>query len=61
LSEAQSKVESQKVQSLGEVQSQRLQSQYGAASNLLDSAIKNIAFRDRIESADTLTELARAV
>jgi hypothetical protein len=61
LSEAQSKVESQKVQSLGEVQSQRLQSQYGAASNLLDSAIKNIAFRDRIESANTLTELARAV
>ena len=61
LSEAQSKVESQKVQSLGEGQSQRLQSQYGAASNLLDSAIKNIAFRDRIESADTLTELARAV
>lgn len=61
LAEAQGKVESQKVQSLGEVQSQRLQSQYDAASNLLDSAIKNIAFRDRIESADTLTELARAV
>jgi hypothetical protein len=61
LSEAQGKVESQKVQSLGEVQSQRLQSQYNAAQNLLDSAIKNIAFRDRIESADTLTELARAV
>lgn len=61
LAETQGKVESQKVQSLGEVQSQRLQSQYNAAQNLLDSAIKNIAFRDKIESADTLTELARAV
>ncbi len=61
LADAQAKVESQKVTSLGDVQRQRLQSQYGAASNLLDSAIKNIAFRDRIESADTLTELARAV
>jgi F0F1-type ATP synthase membrane subunit b/b' len=61
LADAQAKVESQKVSSLGEVQSQRLQSQYGAASNLLDSAIKNIAFRDKIESANTLTELARAV
>jgi hypothetical protein len=61
LADAQAKVESQKVTSLGDVQRQRLQSQYGAASNLLDSAIKNIAFRDKIESADTLTELARAV
>ena len=61
LADAQAKVESQKVTSLGEVQSQRLQSQYGAASNLLDSAIKNIAFRDKIEAANTLTELARAV
>lgn len=61
LADAQAKVESQKVTSLGDVQRQRLQSQYGAASNLLDSAIKNIAFRDTIESANTLTELARAV
>jgi hypothetical protein len=61
LADAQAKVESQKVSSLGEVQGQRLQSQYEAASNLLESAIKNIAFRDKIESANTLTELARAV
>ncbi len=61
LAEAQARVESQKVSSLGDVQRQRLQSQYGTAGNLLDAAIKNIAFRDKIESADTLTELARAV
>jgi hypothetical protein len=61
LADAQDKVESQKVYSLGEVQSQRLQSQYGTASNLLDSAIKNIAFRDKLEAANTLTELSRAV
>ena len=61
LADAQAKVESQKVSSLGEVQSQRLQSQYGTASNLLDSAIKNIAFRDKLEAANTLTELSRAV
>ena len=61
LAEAQARVETQKVSSLGDVQRQRLQSQYGTAGDLLDAAIKNIAFRDKIESADTLTELARAV
>lgn len=61
LSELQGKVEGQKVQSLGEVQSQRLQSQYGAASDILNEAIKNIAFRDKLEIGNTLTELARAV
>lgn len=61
LSELQGKVEGQKVQSLGEVQSQRLQSQYGAASDILSEAIKNIAFRDKLEVGNTLTELARAV
>jgi hypothetical protein len=61
LSEAQARVESQKVSSLGDVQRQRIQSQYGTAGDLLDAAIKNIAFRDKIESANTLNELARAV
>ena len=61
LADAQARVETQKVSSLGDVQRQRLQSQYGTAGNLLDAAIKNIAFRDKIESANTLTELARAV
>jgi len=61
LADAQARVESQKVSSLGDVQRQRLQSQYSTAGNLLESAIKNIAFRDKIESANTLTELARAV
>jgi len=61
LADAQARVESQKVSSLGDVQRQRIQSQYGTAGDLLESAIKNIAFRDKIESANTLTELARAV
>jgi hypothetical protein len=61
LSDAQARVESQKVTSLGDIQRQRLQSQYSTASNLLDSVIKNIGFRDKIESGATLTELARAV
>ena len=61
LADAQARVESQKVSSLGDVQRQRIQSQYGAAGDLLDAAIKNIAFRDKIESAETLKELARAV
>ena len=61
LADAQARVESQKVSSLGDVQPQRLQSQYGTAGDLLDAAIKNIAFRDKIESASTLNELARAV
>jgi len=61
LADAQARVEAQKVTSLGDVQRQRVQSQYGTAGDLLESAIKNIAFRDKIESANTLTELARAV
>lgn len=61
LSDAQARVEAQKVTSLGDVQRQRLTSQYNTASNLLESAIKNIGFRDKIESSTTLAELARAV
>jgi hypothetical protein len=59
--DAQARVEAQKVTSLGDVQRQRVQSQYQTAGDLLDSAIKNIAFRDKIEIGNTLQELARAV
>lgn len=61
LADAQARVEAQKVTSLGDVQRRRIESQYNTASNLLESAIKNIGFRDKIESSTTLAELARAV
>ena len=48
----------QQISSLGDVQKQRVQSQYETAGQLLQSAIENIAYVEKLGNSDTRTQLA---
>lgn len=58
---SQAEVASQREKSLGDIQRQRVESSYGAASNLLNQAIKDVVARERYENNATLAELAKAI
>lgn len=58
---SQAEVAAQREKSLGDIQRQRVESSYGAASNLLNQAIKDVVARERYENNATLAELAKAI
>jgi len=58
---SEAEVAAQRERSLGDVQRQRVESSYGAASNLLNQAIKDVVARERYENNTALAELARAI
>lgn len=58
---AQAEVAAQREKSLGDIQRQRVESSYGAASNLLNQTIKDVVARERYENNTTLAELAKAI
>jgi len=51
-------IEKQEVQSLGDVQRERVGSSYDYAQNVLDSAIKNVLAQDRLSSSNVLQSIA---
>ena len=51
-------VAAQNVRSLGDVQKQRVQSGYNTASNLLQSAIENIAYVEKLGDSNVRSQLA---
>ncbi len=59
--EAQATVERQKQQSLGEIQRQRVQSGYDAASSMLNKAIENVMAREKFENNTAIAELAKPI
>jgi hypothetical protein len=59
--EAQAGVRRQQVQSLGDVQRQRVESGYTAAQGMVESALQNVLAKERFENNTTLAELAKPV
>lgn len=59
--EAQAQVETQKQKSLGDIQRQRVQSGYDAASSVLNKAIENVLARERFENNTAIAELAKPI
>jgi len=58
---SQAQVATQREKSLGDVQRQRIESGYSAASSMLNQAIKDIAARERYENNTTLAQLAKPI
>jgi len=51
-------IEKQEVQSLGDIQRERVGSSYDYAQNVLDSAIKNVLAQDKLSSSNVLQSIA---
>ena len=60
LARGRASIEKQEVQSLGDIQRERVGSSYDYAQNVLDSAIKNILVQDRLDSSNVLQSIAGA-
>lgn len=58
---SQAELGKQRLQSLGDVQRQRVESGYTAATNMFSDVMKNVVARERFENNATLAELAKPV
>jgi hypothetical protein len=58
---SQAELGKQRLQSLGDVQRQRVESGYGSVTNMFSDVMKNVVARERFENNATLAELAKPV